>query len=151
MAKRFIYNFRAAIGAEALESALVRFLKKKDIRYTEKDKVLGAVSAYWLPFAMLESQTCSEQQLKQYARDSIYNLQTRMNYIAQSFDLSEEILSVNLIRTKPSQEQAPRGLSEPEKTEDLEQITTSAETSTPRVAKDFLHNDDDGSFNGMFN
>lgn len=88
-----IYRFAAVVDAYNDEEILVQFLKNKKGGITEKDKVFGAATAYWRPFAYRTEQKCSPTELKQYALTAMYQLQQHINYIAQSFGLEESLLT----------------------------------------------------------
>ncbi|MBA3920220.1 MAG: hypothetical protein H0X31_00355 [Nostocaceae cyanobacterium] len=94
------YKFVAAVDIYNDEHILVQFLKNKKDGITEKDKVFGATTAYWRPFAYRITENCSERELKQYARTAIYQLQQHINYIARSFGLEESLLMAAQLHEK---------------------------------------------------
>ncbi|MBW4617730.1 MAG: hypothetical protein KME21_31975 [Desmonostoc vinosum HA7617-LM4] len=127
MSKRVPYRFRTDIEAQSLDSILTDFLRSKNAVITEKEKVLNATRAYWLPFALKDRGEYSDEQLKHYARTAIYKLQMHINYLAENFGLFhdgeqamslDEPLGVHTSRQRPllSIQQTPTIESHPHQT-----------------------------------
>jgi hypothetical protein len=51
MGKRIDYRFRALVGADSLEAMLVDYFRSKDADLDEKDMVMWANCACWIPLA----------------------------------------------------------------------------------------------------
>jgi len=91
MGKRIDYRFRALISVGSTDEILVKYLRSKDLELSEKNMVLWAAAAYWLPLALEKSGCYSTHQLKQSARTAIYKLRQHINFLAQTFGLEGEI------------------------------------------------------------
>ncbi|WP_341531423.1 hypothetical protein WKK05_37580 (plasmid) [Nostoc sp. UHCC 0302] len=171
MSKRVPYRFRTDIDVESLDGILTNFLRSKDAAITEKEKVIGATRAYWLPFALKEKGEYSDDQLKQHARAAIYKLRMHINYLAENFGLldegeqaieSEQFLSnyslmprqkTNIERLTPEvavtiTNAKQKMLEQAEQTEPCS--TSSSETRTEFTPVDFIHHQDDDSLQEMF-
>ena len=94
MSNRIDYRFRTLVNADSQDAVLIKYLRSPDPEFTEKDMILWATSAYWLPLALREQGSCSVQQLKQSARTSIYKLRQHINYLAQTFGLESEVAEI---------------------------------------------------------
>jgi hypothetical protein len=89
------YRCRLAIEADNHSTALINFLKMKKVRnFSEKDKLLSAISAYWLPFALKEDGSYSDEELMHCARSAIYKLTLHINYLAETFGIEANDVSV---------------------------------------------------------
>ncbi len=91
MSKRIDYRFRALIPVGSADEALVKYLRSKDLEVSEKNMVLWAAAAYWLPLAFQKSGCYSAGQLKQSARTAIYKLRQHIIFLAQTFGLENEL------------------------------------------------------------
>lgn len=160
MPNRIDYRFRTLINADSQDAILVKYLRSPDPEFSEKDMILWATSAYWLPLALREHGSCSVQQLKQSARTSIYKLHQHINYLAQSFGLESEVSAIPtsspLFQAKSSWS-LPVGeeVIELSATEDakLAALSTEADSeissSDPEIP-DLLHHQDDETFQSLF-
>lgn len=160
MPNRIDYRFRAVVNANSQDGVLVKYLRSKNPEFSEKDMVLWATSAYWLPLALREQGSYSALQLKQSARTSIYKLRQHINYLAHVFGLEGEVsaatISSPLLQANSSSSQ-PDGssaisLSETEEpnqprlstTKDAEMASTDSEMPS------LLHHQDDETFQTLF-
>lgn len=140
---RIEYRFRTYLDGEQLNIALANFLKKKSTDFTEKDRVFSALSAYWLPIALKDEGTLSDQQLKQYARNAIYKLKLHISYLVETFGLED--IELPMSATKKVQLQQPATISlEPDESSFEEQDLSVSDS------KDLIYHDDDSTFQQMF-
>lgn len=156
--KRVEYYFRVALGIGGMTEVLADFLKNKDTLLTEKEKVIGAASAFWLPFALMHKGGYSDSYLKQCAREAIYKLRMHINYLAESFGLDARELWVmptqHIVQTQghiskldsQPKEQLPTSSNEKP---DL-MLVPPAEAQMEYTAQDFIHHQDDDAFQEMF-
>jgi len=171
MSKRVPYRFRTDIDVESVDAILTNFLRSKDTVITEKEKVIGATRAYWLPFALKEKGEYSSEQLKQHARTAIYKLRMHIDYLAENFGLLDEaeqtISDDNSFSTKslmspeavtPERltselspvilKDKPTILNTPKQVESC--LTSSRETQVEYTPADFIHHQDDDILQEMF-
>ncbi|WP_414756124.1 hypothetical protein [Anabaena sp. CCY 9910] len=150
MDKPIEYRCRIALEAQESNKALVNFLKTKEtLAFTERDKVFSALVPYWLPFAMRNA-GCSEEELKQCAKNAVYRLKLHISYLAESFGLDlEDVVLQPATSTKPI---AP--VTKTPKVDIDLQPSTAPEVSSDTSQSDLeqlIHHEDDGTFEGLFN
>lgn len=104
MGKRIDYRFRALIPVGSMDEILVKYLRSKDLELSEKNLVLWAVAAYWLPLALQKDGCCSNAQLKQSARTAIYKLRQHINFLAHTFGLEAELETTAIRGISPKPE-----------------------------------------------
>ncbi|WP_341531997.1 hypothetical protein WKK05_40620 (plasmid) [Nostoc sp. UHCC 0302] len=154
--KRVEYYFRTAFGIGGMTEVLGDFLKNRDALLTEKEKVIGAVSAFWLPFALMHKGGYSEDYLKQCAREAIYKLTLHINYLAESFGLEvgEQVIPGHTRKTQGrkstlnSSSKEQLSISVASKPDLVNQEAT--EAIVEYTPQDFIHNQDDDTFQEMF-
>ena len=154
MPSRIDYRFRAVVSADSQEAILVKYLRDKNSEFSEKDMILWATAAYWLPLALKQQGSYSASLLKQSARTSIYKLRQHINYLAQTFGLESEVSAMSMSSASP---QANRIWSEPlseQPIEEDQQMLPSTEVPLqPTIdaeVENLLHHQDDASFQEMF-
>lgn len=134
---RVEYRCRITLEPEELNIALISFLKQK-VNISEKDKVLSALSGYWLPFALRENGNYSQEQLKYYALSAIYKLKLHIALLSETFALEECFLNnpINIVEPKSIQTQ----------------VVVSEKLNHPDDALniDIVHHQDDKTFEEMF-
>lgn len=158
MPSRIDYRFRAMVNADSQDGALVRYLRSRDSEFSEKDMVLWATAAYWLPLALREQKNCSTQQLKQSARTSIYKLRQHINYLAQVFGLEGEVTEIGALPKVQADSNYSKPVDEPvaelTKTEASNQpelfVRAAPEISTDSEIPSLLHHQDDETFQTLF-
>lgn len=163
MGKRIDYRFRALISVGSTDEILVKYLRSKDLELSEKNMVLWAAAAYWLPLALQKNGCCSNGQLKQSARTAIYKLRQHINFLAQTFGLENE-LEVSMIgaisslaelettaigemnaKAEQIEDESVNNLAAPLlEHKDLEQPVSPSETTQ------LLHHNDDKTFEALF-
>ena len=154
MPNRIDYRFRAVFRADSQEAILVKYLRDKNSEFSEKDMILWATAAYWLPLALKQQGSYSAQQLKQSARTSIYKLRQHINYLVQTFGIEAEVSAMVMESALP---QANRIWSEPLSEQPIEEAlqpppSTEApfQSTIDSEVENLLHHQDDKSFQEMF-
>ncbi|MEA5566647.1 hypothetical protein [Anabaena sp. UHCC 0399] len=89
------------MNKEPSSVALIKYIKQSN-DISEREKVLSALSGYWLPFAVKADGNYSEQEVKQSARNAIYKLNLHITYLFEVF-LQENIPVNNLTPNIPVQ------------------------------------------------
>ncbi|WP_414541724.1 hypothetical protein [Nostoc sp. CCY0012] len=144
MTNRIEYRCRIALEQELFNVALINFLKQK-VNISEKDKVISALSAYWLPFALKADGNCSDSELKHYARTAIYKLKLHIAFLCETFVL-EDFSLVSPASISPKTIVQEPGLTSPESAmNEQKQLEKS-----PSESMDFVHHQDDNTFQKMF-
>lgn len=87
--ERMDYRCRISMNKEPSSVALIKYIKQNN-DISEREKVLSALSGYWLPFAIKADGNYSEQEVKQSARNAIYKLNLHIAYLFEAF-LKENI------------------------------------------------------------
>ena len=166
MGKRIDYRFRALISVGSTDEVLVKYLRSKDLELSEKNMVLWAAAAYWLPLALQKNGCSSNGQLKQSARTAIYKLRQHINFLAQTFGLENELETnmIGAISSSAEQEIPTSRLVSPQafqiedelvnRLADLEQddsyqLTAQPVTDQPETTL-LLHHNDDKTFEALF-
>ncbi|MBD2166475.1 hypothetical protein H6G04_18935 [Calothrix membranacea FACHB-236] len=134
------YRCRLAIEAHSHNTALINFLKmKKVLHFNEKDKVLSALSAYWLPLALKEDGSYSDEELADCARSAIYKLRLHINYLAATFGVENLELETTQVTALPSPSTKKTTV-----TSNSDSINASAKE------EDLINHYDDHAFDKMF-
>lgn len=92
------FHFRYQAGNESLYALLLRYLQAKKhgsrkllaedlAEFPKEQMVLWALFAFWHPLACKALGSFNEAQLKQKARNAIYQLLQHINYLIEIFDL----------------------------------------------------------------
>ena len=81
MSETRVYRFQTKVKTHSVNDLLANFLKEKDADLTEKERVWWAVSAFWLPVAMKESQSYTSQEIQQYGLSAIQRLQQQIDHL----------------------------------------------------------------------
>ncbi|MCF2151944.1 hypothetical protein IQ276_037175 [Desmonostoc muscorum LEGE 12446] len=76
------------MNKEPLGVALIKYIKQSN-DISEREKVLSALSGYWLPFALRADGSYPEWELKQSARNAIYKLKLHIVYLSEAFFLED--------------------------------------------------------------
>lgn len=88
MSNFHIYRFQTKIKNSSINYDLAEFLKNKDSDLTEKERVWWAVSAFWLPLALMESKNqYSKEEISRYGLSAIKRLQEQINYLVLILNL----------------------------------------------------------------
>lgn len=77
-----LYNFKAKVKVNSVHEKLINFLKEKDGDSNEKERVLQALSAYWLPLALIESNSFSEKEIALHGLAALQRLQQQINFLS---------------------------------------------------------------------
>jgi hypothetical protein len=83
----YTYRFQTKVKIDTVNKVLTSFLKNKDGDLTERERVLWAVSAFWLPLAMQESGNYTRQEITLHGLSAIQRLQQQIAYLALLLDL----------------------------------------------------------------
>ena len=162
MGKRIDYRFRALVGEDSLEAMLVDYFRSKDADLDEKDMVMWANCACWIPLAQKKRQEqgiCSEAEFKQSGRLSIYKLLQHIYLLAHICGLEEELEVVPALR--------PQGKQSSNKSDSFSPITRECTTSQQFNSSDsdspsenivtaipqnsdLLYHEDDATFQSIF-
>ncbi|MBG1263168.1 hypothetical protein [Nostoc commune] len=138
--QRIDYRCRISMNKEPFSIALINYMKHGG-NINERDKVLSALFGYWLPFALKADGNFSEQEVKQYVRNTIYKLKLHIAYLSEVFFLEDfPVDSSTIISAKPMVQQVVSNLAgerliEPDK---------------PQPSIDFLCHEHDFTFETMF-
>ena len=162
MGKRIDYRFRALVGADSLEAVLVDYFRSKDADINEKDMVMWANCACWIPLAQKKRQeqgVCSQAEFKQSGRISIYKLLQHIYLLAHMCGLEEELEVIPALR--PQSQQPPTNVvnfspSSKEQTvkqqPNLEDSSSTPEEGVAVMSQnhELLHHSDDSTFQSIF-
>lgn len=77
-----LYNFKAKVKINSVHEKLISFLKEKDGDSNERERVLQALSAYWLPLALIESNSFSEKEIALYGLAALQRLQQQITFLS---------------------------------------------------------------------
>lgn len=148
MSDRTNYIFRACIFKGSVDKILTDYLKSGSLERSEREMVLGAASAFWMPFAMRVT-GCTPQRLRECVLTSIYRLLQHVVYLAQNFGLEQEVRNYFSLSSlgqvdRTTSEQINRAELEPLLKESLSQNQVKVKTS------ELLHHEDDEMFQAMF-
>lgn len=120
--ERIDYRCRISMNKEPFSVALIKYIKQKN-DISEREKVLSALSGYWLPFALRADGSYPDWELKQSARNAVYKLKLHIAYLSEAFLLEDfPAGSPTIITAQPMVQQmisdvhiASESLIEPEK------------------------------------
>lgn len=101
MYEQIDFEFRYQADINSFYVPLLRYLQKKNgkhkkVKTTEfarEQMILWALSAFWYPLACKSLGGFTEAELKQKARNAIYQLQQQIVYLAQNFGLDPQEFS----------------------------------------------------------
>ncbi|MBD2451141.1 hypothetical protein H6G76_29225 [Nostoc sp. FACHB-152] len=156
--KRVEYCFRVAVGIGGMTKVLADFLKDRNTLLTEKEKMVNAAAAFWLPFALLHKGDYSQALLQQSAREAIYKLRMHINYIAETFGLENPDQTLIPVGSITTTKEATVAHPYPP----LTQLSISADetanqvpvmipsTSVEYEAEDMIHHHDDEALENIF-
>jgi len=106
--KRINFNLRFTPNINSTNGMLLLYLRKyRKAASSTGDKILKAISAYWLPFA---TQWAGDDDVKPVALASIKELESQIQYIRESFDLPQQ----QLVNSTQETEQIPQQVREQE-------------------------------------
>jgi hypothetical protein len=156
--KRVEYYFRVAVGIGGMTQVLADFLKDRNTLLTEREKVIGAAAAFWLPFALLHKGDYSKADLQRCAREAIYKLRMHINYIAETFGLEnpKDVFNTPVMPYSPlySDTNGSQGLSQTSSSvnETINPISQQASsTEVEYEQKNLINHHDDDTLHEMFN
>ncbi len=162
MGKRIDYRFRALVGADSLEALLIDYFRSKEADLDEKDMVMWANCACWIPLAQKKRQEqgiCSEAEFKQSGRLSIYKLLQHIYLLAHTCGLEDELELVPTLRSPhsnsthhinyPISRQNKSIRLQPNSGDIIDQSRGVDEPIMPPIA-DLLHHEDDATFQAIF-
>ena len=95
MYEQFDFEFRYQADATSFYVPLLKYLQKRSRRdsktkkteFSREQMILWALSAFWYPLACKWLGGFTEAELKQLARNAVYELQKQINYLSQVFGL----------------------------------------------------------------
>ncbi len=90
MYKQIDFRFRCQVGATSLHAPLLQYLQSKQTEFPRELMVLWSLSAFWYPLADKWRGNSNQAELKQKARNAIYELQKQIYYLAQNFGLEPQ-------------------------------------------------------------
>ncbi|MBW4559198.1 MAG: hypothetical protein KME59_25430 [Trichormus sp. ATA11-4-KO1] len=144
MDNRVEYRCRIALEQELINVALIKFLKQK-VNLSEKDKVIPALSAYWLPFALKADGNYSDSELKYYAKTAIYKLKLHIAFLCEAFAL-EDFSLIHPTNTNSKKKVQQAVLISPESS-----VNNESSSQAERLnSLEFVHHQDDNTFEEMF-
>ncbi len=92
MYEQIDFRFRCQVGTTSLHAALLQYLQSKQTAFPREQMILWSLSAFWHPLACKWLGKSTEAELKQKARNAIYELQQHINYLARNFELEPQDL-----------------------------------------------------------
>ena len=110
MYEQIDFEFRYQADINSFYVPLLRYLQKKNgkhkkVKTTEfarEQMILWALSAFWYPLACKSLGGFTEVELKQKARNAIYQLQQQIVYLAQNFGLEPQEFSTPMTGATPN-------------------------------------------------
>lgn len=88
------YKFQTKIKKDSTTATLATFLKQKDGELSEKEMVQWAIQAFWLPLAMKESGSYTQEEINRYGLAAIQRLQHQITYLCLVLNLELPNFSV---------------------------------------------------------
>lgn len=82
---RIEFLFRYQPKADTRDGKLLRYLQSDDTELPLKEMILLATAAFWMPFAHKHHNDLSPEELEQCVSRAIYQLQTQIAYLEESF------------------------------------------------------------------
>lgn len=83
MYEQIDFRFRYQVAATSIHATLLKYLQSKHTEFPREQMILWSLSAFWYPLACRWQWDLKEAELKQKARNAIYQLQQQINYLAQ--------------------------------------------------------------------
>jgi hypothetical protein len=78
MTKLRLYRFQTKLKLDSIDDKLAIFLKLKEGDLTEKERVWQALSAFWLPHALIESGAYTDKEIARYGLNAITRLRSQI-------------------------------------------------------------------------
>lgn len=93
------FDFRFQFGASSPYIPLLQYLspKNKSLEFPRQNMIIWAIAAFWYPIACKWLGGFSQSDLKSKARTAIYQLQQQIIYLAQTFNLEQELETHGII------------------------------------------------------
>lgn len=88
MTNHYTYRFQLKVKPNSKGELVLKFLKAKDSEVSEKERLLQALSAFWLPQALIDAGNYSEKEIALYGLTAIQHLREQITH--QSLVLSLE-------------------------------------------------------------
>lgn len=88
------YKFQTKIRKDSTTATLATFLKQKDGELSEREMVQWAIQAFWLPLAMKESGSYTQEEINRYGLAAIQRLQHQITYLCLVLNLELPHFSV---------------------------------------------------------
>jgi hypothetical protein len=145
--ERIDYRCRISMNKEPFSTALIKYIKQSN-DISEREKVLSALSGYWLPFAVKADGNYSEQEVKQFARNAIYKLKLHIAYLSEVFFLED--FSVNFPQNIPVQPMVQQGVSNVPVSNVAMASESLIQSESPKPVVDILPYQHDGMVETMF-
>jgi hypothetical protein len=82
MTRQKVYRFQTKIKTGSSEEILINFLKDRDSDLTERERLLQALSAFWLPLALIEANNFSEKEIALHALTAILRLKEQIAHLS---------------------------------------------------------------------
>lgn len=93
--KRLKFTIRYDPYLHTLNGILFDYLRQyRRAGFSTKERILKAVSAYWLPMAV-DWAGKDEDEVKKLAYSSVYQLQLQIHHLQQVFNLSDSVRIIN--------------------------------------------------------
>ncbi|MDZ8066929.1 MAG: hypothetical protein RMY64_15115 [Nostoc sp. DedQUE08] len=94
-------DFRFQFSTSSPYLPLLKYLspKNKTLEFPRQNMIIWAIAAFWHPIACRWLGGFSESDLKSKARISIYQLQQQIIYLAQTFNLEQELENHLIVAT----------------------------------------------------
>jgi hypothetical protein len=96
------FSFRCQPKRDSKYGVLLSYINEDSAQLTRRERVLNALAAFWLPFAYHHQGETSPEELQRLARSSIYQLQLHIQYLRDTFELSNTELLAYALNTKPA-------------------------------------------------
>lgn len=92
-------DFRFQFSTSSPYLPLLKYLspKNKTLEFPRQSMIIWAIAAFWHPIACRWLGVFSEADLKLKARTAIYQLQQQIIYLAQTFNLEQELETHGII------------------------------------------------------
>ncbi|AFY89356.1 hypothetical protein [Chroococcidiopsis thermalis] len=95
------FSFRCQPKRDSKYGVLLSYINEDSAQLTRRERVLNALAAFWLPFAYHHQGEISVEELQRLARSSIYQLQLHVQYLRDTFELSNTEPPAYALNTKP--------------------------------------------------
>lgn len=82
------FSFRCQPKRDSKYGVLLAYINEDSAELTRRERVLNALAAFWLPFAYHHQGEISPEELQRLARSCIYQLQLHIQYLRDTFELS---------------------------------------------------------------